>query len=180
MKTITTTVTVYKFNELSEEAQKKAIQTHWNINAPSNWWKSIYEDAEKVDIKINDFRLLNTGNYCNITITNCLKTANLITANHYEETATHTTAKNYIDDYNDLIKEYSDGVNTDKVTEENEGMFKGEISILDKYFEIDTANNYRDLLIEEYKYLISKEAVIETIQANDYDFTEDGNLYSNL
>jgi hypothetical protein len=29
----------------------------------------------------------------------------------------------------------------------------------------------------EFEYLQSKEAIIETIKANDYDFTEDGKLY---
>jgi hypothetical protein len=32
------------------------------------------------------------------------------------------------------------------------------------------------MLSKEYDYQTSEEAIIETIKANDYDFTENGNL----
>ena len=31
--------------------------------------------------------------------------------------------------------------------------------------------------MNEYDYLTGKEAIIETIEANDYDFTAEGELY---
>ena len=35
---------------------------------------------------------------------------------------------------------------------------------------------YKDLF-EEYEYLTSDEAIIETLEANEYEFTEDGSIY---
>jgi len=35
---------------------------------------------------------------------------------------------------------------------------------------------YLSLLRQEYEYLTSKDAIVETIQANDYEFTEEGKL----
>ena len=44
MRTIT--FEIYKFDELSPEAQAKAILNNCNINIEDyNWWESIYEDA---------------------------------------------------------------------------------------------------------------------------------------
>jgi len=36
--------------------------------------------------------------------------------------------------------------------------------------------NYAALLQEEYEYLTSREAIINTIKSNEYEFDEDGNL----
>jgi len=33
------------------------------------------------------------------------------------------------------------------------------------------------MLQKEYEYETSEEAIVETIKANEYEFTEDGNLY---
>lgn len=38
------TITLYKFNELSEVAKKKAIEHFSNINVDYNWWDSVYEN----------------------------------------------------------------------------------------------------------------------------------------
>ena len=37
--------------------------------------------------------------------------------------------------------------------------------------------DYRIILENEYEYLTSKEAILETIEANDYEFTADGTIY---
>ena len=38
--------------------------------------------------------------------------------------------------------------------------------------------DYSIILQKEYEYLTSREAVEETIEANDYHFTENGNLFN--
>jgi hypothetical protein len=48
---------------------------------------------------------------------------------------------------------------------------------LDKEFLHNLLEDYRVMLQQEYDYLTSKDAVIETINANEYDFTEDGKLW---
>ena len=44
-------------------------------------------------------------------------------------------------------------------------------------FERAIKKEYLSMLANEYDYLTSDEAIIETIQENDYEFTESGKLY---
>ncbi len=38
-------------------------------------------------------------------------------------------------------------------------------------------SDYLTMLQTDYNYLTSKEQIIETIESNDYDFTEEGKIY---
>jgi hypothetical protein len=49
---------------------------------------------------------------------------------------------------------------------------------LESEFEADLISEYAHMLQREYDYLTSEEAIRETIEANDYDFTEDGKLFN--
>jgi hypothetical protein len=58
------------------------------------------------------------------------------------------------------------------------------IHTLVSYIEIDLQNVYIDLCkdlekqgYEEIEYQFSDECIIEDIQANEYEFTEEGNIY---
>lgn len=175
MKTVTTTI--YKFDELSEKGKKNAIQKNWDINVHYGWWKCTYDDAENVGIKINGFDI-DRGNYCKIEINDsCYHTASLIIKDYGEVCETYKTAKQFIDEYDALVKKYSDGKNTDRVTEENEYDFDNEANDLGEEFKKAIAEDYRIILQKEFEYLTSEEAIIETIKANDYDFTDNGDIY---
>jgi hypothetical protein len=43
-RTRTTVETLYQFDELSERAQQKALQAHWNINVEEEWWDDVTRD----------------------------------------------------------------------------------------------------------------------------------------
>ena len=70
----------------------------------------------------------------------------------------------------------SDGVNTDIVAEDNEYDFDNDCGELDAEFTKSIFEDYRILLQKECEYLNSDEAIIETIEANDYYFTKDGSI----
>jgi hypothetical protein len=177
MKTITTTTTIYKFDELSEEGKQNAIQKNWDINLHYGWWEYTYGDAKNVGIKINGFDIDREA-YCQIDIKDsCYHTADLIIKYHGEVCDTYKTAKQFIDDYDALVKKYSDGKDTDRVTEENEYEFDNEVNDLEEEFKKSIAEDYRIILQKEFEYLTSEEAIIETIKANDYDFTDKGDIY---
>jgi len=55
---------------------------------------------------------------------------------------------------------------------------KGEDKLMDieNVFLYNLIKDYKDLLQQEYEYQTSKKAVIETIEANEYEFTKDGKL----
>ena len=53
----THTINTYSFNELSEEAQQKAIENLSDINVNFDWWNFTYEDAKNIGLKITSFDL---------------------------------------------------------------------------------------------------------------------------
>lgn len=59
----TKTINLYEFDELSEDAKEKALQNLWDINVDHEWWDYIYEDAERIGLKITGFDI-DRGNYC--------------------------------------------------------------------------------------------------------------------
>jgi hypothetical protein len=51
-----------------------------------------------------------------------------------------------------------------------------ELIRMESEFEESLIEDYSILLQKEYDYQTSEEAIIETIEANDYEFTEEGEL----
>lgn len=156
MKTIE--INLYKFNELSEEAQQTAIEKLWDINITDSWWDGLYDDAENVGVTIKGFDI-GRGSYCNIEFDGSpLDTAHLITINWGDACDEWKLSEQFIKDY--------EAMSDDDDFEDVEDEYRTQLS------EVFLQN-----LRNEYEYLTSKEAIIETIEANEYDFTEDGRLY---
>jgi hypothetical protein len=173
MKTIE--VQIYKFSELSEVAKQKAIEKMSYVDF--DWWDSVYEDAENIGLKISGFDI-DRGSYCKGDfMADAEETANKIISEHGEECETFKTAKNYILERDRLVAKYSDGKNIEIVTEYNENDFDNDCDDLDDEFLKSLCEDYRIILSKEYDYLTSDAAIIETIEANDYDFTENGEMY---
>ena len=148
MKTIETKV--YQFSELSEEAKKKAIENLQDINVNHHdWWKFTYDDADQVGIEITGFDVYHNKISGNM-FWDAIDVKKAILKNHGKKCDTYKTAKSF-----DLRKNDFDAND----------------------FEYALLQDYLSLLSEEYDYLTSKQAIIETIEANEYDFTEDGKLF---
>ena len=174
MKTVT--LNLYQFSELTDEAKENAIKELYDINVDSDWWANTYEDAAQINLKIKGFDI-DRGSYVKAEfIESAYNTANLIILNHGESCETYKTAKSFIEDWNNLVSKYSDGVNINKVTEDNEYDFDNEADDLENDFLQSISEDYRIILSNEYDYLTSEKSIIETIEANEYDFTEYGQL----
>lgn len=174
MKTIE--IKLYQFDELSDEAKQKAIENMSDINVDHDWWDFIYKDATNVELKITDFDISRYS--CNANFIDCAKICAEKIMDEYGVTcAIFHTAKNFLIEKANLIKKYSDGINVLIVAEGKEYNFDQEIDELENDFLISLCKDYLKILRDEYEYLISKEAIIETIEANEYFFTENGKLY---
>lgn len=169
MRTIQTNV--YKFEELSEQGKQQAINNLSSINIDFDWWQYTYLDAKNVGININNFELDRT---IDIGMYDYQETANKIIKEHGETCDTHKNAKQFIAERDALVSRYSDGGN--KVPEENENNFDCELDELESEYKKSLEEDYLSMLRNEYEYLSSREAIIETIECNDYEFTEDGKL----
>lgn len=163
MRTIRTKV--YKFNELSKKVQETVLRNQCFINIETDWWESVYEDAERVGLKITDFSIEGYS-YCNaeFTLSACEVAQNILN-NHGEATDTYNTAESFMKVWQPVFNAYME-------TEEGET----ELMSIEEDFLKRLQANYTDLLKQEYKYLTSNETIIETIQANDYEFTKDGKM----
>ncbi len=175
MKTVS--INTYKFGELSEEAQQKAIEHLYDINVDNNWWEFVYDDAKTIGLKITGFAL-DRNNYCNGELYESMpECCRLIIANHGECCSTYKKAIAYLSDYDSLVEKYSDGINKDIVAEDNIWEFDQEADELESEFLKDILDDYASILQSNYEYETSEEAIIETIEVNDYDFLEDGKLW---
>lgn len=161
MRTIQTTV--YTFAELSEQGKQQAINNLSSINIDFDWWQYTYLDAKNVGIEIKGFDI-DRGTYVNLEIDSHIETAQKILTEHGETCDTYKDAKQFIEDIDKLVEE-----------EENED-FCEQKEELENNFEKAISESYLKLLRNEYEYRTSNEAIIETIEANEYEFTEYGKL----
>jgi hypothetical protein len=156
-------ITLYKFSELSETAKQKAIEELGDINFDYNWWESTYEDAENVGLILTTFDLDRDRHAKGGFIKDAEYTQFKIVTEHGEHCETYKTAKNFT----------SERAKLDIANED----YESNLEDLEAQFLKDILEDYSIILQKESEYLQSKEAIIESIEANDYDFTEDGKLY---
>jgi hypothetical protein len=162
---------------LSDEAKQKAIENLLDINVDYEWWECTYDDAKTIGLLLSGFNLDRNKHASGDLNISMVETCQLIKSNHGEDCETYKTAISYLDDYDNLVAKYSDGINTDIVDEDNTWEFDKEADELEADFLKDILDDYACILQREYEYLTSEEAIIETIEANDYDFTEYGKTW---
>jgi len=175
----TRTINIYSFDELSAKA--KEVARNWFREASSNdeWWDFIYEDAERIGLKITSFDLDRRLHAKGKFIKDAFYSANAILKEHGEDTETAKDAKVFLGEWKESKKSYHkekrdvDGdMNHDvedfedsEVAEELEAAFLK--TLLDDYARmLQSDSDYRD----------SDESIDENIRANDYEFYENGKI----
>lgn len=169
----TKTINIYSFNELSEEAKQKAIEEFYDINVCFNWWESTYEDAKNIGIKINSFDLERNRHAKGDFLYSACEVAANILKEHGENCETYKTAETFIEEWQPIFNDYMNEESEYFESRESEGKLQDiESDFLESLLE-----DYAMILEKDFQYLMSKEAIIETIEANEYEFYEDGTLY---
>ena len=158
---------VYKFDELPEDIKEKAIENLYDINVDYEWWQFIYEDAEQIGLEITEFDI-DRASYCKgkFTLSAEEVAANII-KDHGKDCETFKTASSYLKEHDPIFSEY---FNTE------DSKLEDKLLELEDEFLKSLCEDYRIILSNEYEYLTSKEAIIETIKCNNYEFTEYGEL----
>jgi hypothetical protein len=165
MRTVRTKV--YQFSELDESAKEKAIDSYYDINVDYDWYESTYEDAANIGLKITSFDI-DRGSYCKgeFQLSPHEVAANII-RDHGEGCKTNKTAQIFLDGVNSVEptegEEYGEG-------EE----YENKMMELEDDFLKSLCEDYLKMLRNDYEYQTSKEAIIETIEANEYEFTKEG------
>lgn len=174
--TRTIRIKLYKFNELSEHAKKKAIEWFEKVggNIDNEWWDTMYEDAANVGIKITAFNL-DRGSYCKGGfIEDALHTANKIKEDHGEQCETYKTAVTFLAERDKIVNEAAKDANGEW---EDENELDKKLDDCEVDFLKSILEDYRIMLSQEYDYLTSTEAMIESIVSSEYEFTKDGKRF---
>jgi hypothetical protein len=168
MKKVTKVYKVYSFDELDEKGKEKALRNLSGNNVELfDWWESVYDDAEEAGIKIKEFDIDREQIIKGDFLMSAVDVAQKIVNDHGPDCETHKTAKNYLKEREKIaVVEFEDGEIDESIYEDIDEEFKREI-----------LEDYLIMLRKEYEYQTSEEAVIETIEANEYEFTADGEIF---
>ena len=176
MREDTRVTKVYRFEELSDTAQEKAMEKLYDINVDYSWWDCVYEDAKNIGIEIKEFDI-GRGSYCKGTFTESeLDVAENILKEHGKDCETYMDAYEFVR----IIALAENAYRRDWPDEfDADGEFDVAYYCPDEleWFQQTIFENYRLILRKEYDYLTSEEAIRDMIEANDYEFTEDGRIY---
>lgn len=151
-------IKAYQFNELSDKAKEKARQWFREGNDGADGWECIKEDAANVGLKIVSLPLYVQGMPEGELIWDALEVAEEIIREHGPACDTHQTALCYLPA---LKKENDENLSDEREKAEHE-------------FLNDLLEDYRVMLQKVDEYQNSDKYVDETIEANEYEFTEEG------
>ena len=172
----TIAINLYSFDELTEQAKEIALIRLSDINVDHNWWEFTYEDAKNVGMKIKYFDL--DRNDIDIDFLYSMDDiANRIMFIQGSSCETYILSSMFLKSRDELVAKYSDGITLDYVLEDNFEAFDEDLDDLEQEYMHELKEEYLSILKKEYEYLTGSEAIIETIKCNEYQFTEDGNLF---
>jgi len=178
MKTVE--INVYQFDELSDKAKQKAREWWVEGGLDYGWWYGTFDDANQIDCEISAFDI-DRASYCDLKCKyGFQETATKILQNHGESCDTYQLAKEFNEEYDNLVEKYgSYDANQDSyiVDEENEYDFDQEVDELESEYEKMLGEEYLSILRKEYEWLTSEEQIDESIRINEYEFTEDGKIF---
>jgi hypothetical protein len=165
-------IKLYKFNELSEIAKQKAIENLSDINVDYDWWESIYKDAENIGLKLTSFDLDRNRHAKGEFNLAANEVAANIFRDHGEDCQTYKTAASFMAEWEPIFNNYMDENHEDYESNESEER----LTDIETDFLNSLLEDYSIILQKEYEYQTSEAAIIETIEANEYEFTIDGKL----
>lgn len=159
---------VYKFNELSEEAKANALDHCREFNVTYDWWESLYEDADNIGLKITSFDLDRRRGAEGKFYLGAEDVIKAILEQHGTGCETYKTAEDFKNRLQIIKSQHS-------ITED--GNLDDEITDWEYDFLKSILEDYSIMLQKESEYLTTDEAVKETIEANEYEFTKEGNRF---
>ena len=164
MKTIE--IKVYKFDELDKQTREKVIENYRYINVDNTFWYDwIKEDFIRLGLEIQGFDI-GSGNAVKIYIDNLEETSKSILHEFGDSVLIKQTAKNYINEYEKIQANFKEDEDIER-----------EVEILDEQYIKEYQEEVITFINTCYDWEISDEAILETIEANEYDFTTEGKIY---
>ena len=189
METITRTYEVYKFSELSEEAREKALIQLYDINVFHDWYRdeldyyaTQWEEEYGITFKPEDvcFDLDNRRSL--YFHGNSIEVVNQEKFIKYHKLGRQLRYREVRFDFDTHYYGGGDGRTSLEMTiyDDDDIKQRPELDLpvdFDDWFRSICEDLISDLR-KQYEYITSEEAIIETIEINDYGFTEDGELFN--
>lgn len=172
MKTLN--VKVYLFNELPEKSKEKVLNKNREINLEHNWWGCTYGDAKEIGLKITSFDLDRNRHAEGEFLLAANEVAQNILNNHGEHCETYKTAQSFMEEWQPVFTEYMNEDSEKYESRETEE----ELQEIEDNFLQSLLEDYSILLQNEYEYLMTDEAVQETLIINEYTYLEDGTEFN--
>jgi len=159
MKTFTRKYTVYNYSELCEDIKQKVLENLYDVNVDHDWWECTYEDAKTIGLEIQEFDL-DRGSHCGGKLIFDLEDSiSAVLKNHGASCETYKIALKFDAERKLLSDEDDDAI----------------CDLTHEYVE-ELAEEYLSILRKEYEYLTSKEAIVETIESNEWTFAANGKM----
>lgn len=172
MKTIETTV--YEFHELNDAAKEKAREWFRSFALDCEWWDSTCDDAERIGLKITGFDLDRNRHAAGKFTDDACHCANLILKEHGDTCETFKTAESFLKERDDAVNAAPRDENGELVSEYE---LDNQLDEIEAEFLRSILEDYAVILQKECEYLLSDEAVDESIACNGYTFTENGKRF---
>lgn len=190
-------IKLYTFDELSEEAKEKAINTHRDWNVDYYWWDFVYDDAKDIasiigididNIWFSGFWSQGDGACFVGTYRYVPGSVKKIKDHAPHDTELHSIAKNLQITQSKAQYQLYASVRKNHFRHEHENSV--DVSIdhgwdyeFDESIARDLIDSLRDFmrwiyrrLEDEHRYLTSDEVVAETLVSNEVEFDENGNV----
>lgn len=147
--------------------RERVLEKNRDLNTlHEEWWECVYEDARRIQLEIDSFDCYRneiTGSFLGSPI----DTVELILNEHGEDCDTYRLAKEYQELFTaDCLARHCLG--------EDDWEEAGEE--LEKEFKYKLLKLYLKSLDEQYEYMVSDEAIIDTIELNEWKFDETGEI----
>jgi len=151
---------VYQYGELGEKARERVLSDHRDINVGDNsWYAHIFDGARGIGFDIAELEADCRAHVHSQFVDSAMSCARKIVEDHDRGSIIYKLAQQFIADYSQL----------DDAGEIDED---GQTAFLHK---LESA--YLKILCDEYTYLVSDEAVINTINVNELEFLENGRQF---
>lgn len=158
---ITKTVNLYQYSELSEDAKENARQWWRKASQDDDWWDYVQDEAKETGVSIEAFDVY----YKTIEI-ELNETMPDIIAKINEIQGKESVLGKLAAEYEAKIKAMPEEAETQEQEEAAEE--------LENDFKIAIGEIYLRLLRDQMEYQESEEYIADTMEANEYTFTEDG------
>ena len=171
-------IKVYEFHELSEKAKQKALEEFSDINVSHDWWDYYYAELLSVGIQVWGFDIDRRS--INFKLKDCAQAVwdDIVKEGwgcEIGELAKELKAK-----YEAFLETVPDSEDWSwrETEEKRKEWFDEELNGFEDSMYYEFTRRLARLILkylkEDYDHLTSEEAIVETIEANEYEFYEDG------